>query len=85
MLPALILLMLPCDVIRVMLPALITQDSGSLSDASSGVGDTAAMRELDALNQEIEELRREKESLTTEIQQKELAIRSTDHDVQVRH
>uniref|UniRef100_F7BA39 Epidermal growth factor receptor pathway substrate 15 n=1 Tax=Ciona intestinalis TaxID=7719 RepID=F7BA39_CIOIN len=58
-----------------------SQDSG-LSDASSGVGDSAAMRELDALNQEIEELRREKESLTAEIQQKESAIRTASHDVQ---
>ncbi|XP_078484878.1 uncharacterized protein LOC100181812 [Ciona intestinalis] len=57
-------------------------DTGSLSDASSGVGDSAAMRELDALNQEIEELRREKESLTAEIQQKESAIRTASHDVQ---
>ena len=47
------------------------------------MGDSAAMRELDALNQEIEELRREKESLTSEIQQKELAIKTTSLEVQV--
>ncbi|CAK8689625.1 unnamed protein product [Clavelina lepadiformis] len=57
-------------------------DTGSMSDASSGIGDTSAMRELDALNQEIEELRREKEALTTEIQQKELAIKTASHEVQ---
>ena len=41
------------------------------------------MRELDALNQEIEELRKEKESLTTEIQQKEHSIKTTSLEVQV--
>ena len=57
------------------------QDSGNVSEVSSG--DSAVMRELDGLNQEIEELRKEKESLTIEIQQKELAIKNTSLEVQV--
>nr|CAB3243128.1 epidermal growth factor receptor substrate 15-like 1 [Phallusia mammillata] len=57
-------------------------DTGSISDGSSGIGDSAAIRELDALNQEIEELRREKEALTAEIQQKEVTIKNVNNEVQ---
>lgn len=62
-----------------------SQDTGSISDGSSGIGDSAAIRELDALNQEIEELRREKEALTAEIQQKELNIKTVNNEVQVQN
>ncbi len=62
------------------------QDDGeSVSDGSSGVGigDTAAIRELDALNKEIEDLRKEKDVLNSDVQGKEHVIKTTTTVVQV--
>lgn len=57
-------------------------DSGNLSDSSSGVGDFSAVKELDALNREIEELRQEKDTLTREIDEKKSIIQSKSNEVQ---
>lgn len=58
-------------------------DVGNLSDSSSsGIGDFSAVKELDALNREIEELRLEKETLTREIEEKKQIVQNKSNEVQ---
>lgn len=58
-------------------------DPGNLSDSSSsGIGDFSAVKELDALNREIEELRLEKETLAREIEEKKRIVQNRSNEVQ---
>lgn len=58
-------------------------DAGNLSDSSSsGIGDFSAVKELDALNREIEELRLEKDTLSREIEEKKRIVQNKSNEVQ---
>lgn len=57
-------------------------NSGDISDSSSGVGDISAVRELDSLHKEIEELRKEKETLTVEIREKGTIVNYRSNKIQ---
>jgi epidermal growth factor receptor substrate 15 len=57
------------------------RQSAAKSDSSSGIDPSSMMKELDQLNQEIEELGREKVSLDDELQKREETVRQKSAEI----